>query len=79
MEPCSIPKTLIFVATKEAAVKVYKLLHHSAKCKASVSMFHASLTQGTKTHIVGQFQSSSSRLRILVATVAFGMVGLPIT
>lgn len=37
-------------------------------------MFHASLTQFTKSGIVELFQSCTSPLRILVATVAFGMV-----
>ena len=77
-DPSSIPKTLIFVGTKDAAVKVYRVLHHSAQFKSLVSMFHTSLTQSTKTHIVEQFQSSSSQLRILVATVAFGMVCSPL-
>ena len=74
-KPESTPKTLIFCQTKEAVVKVYRLLLHSAKSRESVSMFHASLTKTTKQ----EFQSSSSALRCLVATVAFGMVGTPLS
>ena len=67
-------KTLIFCNTKDIAVKVYWLLTHSTHSKEFVSMFHASLTQGTKQTIAESFQSQNSPLRFLVATVAFGMV-----
>ena len=76
-KPENTPKTLIFCQTKEAVVKVYRLLLQSAKSRESVSMFHASLTKGTKQAIHHEFQSPSSALRCLVATVAFGMVGAP--
>ena len=78
-KPESSPKTLIFCQTKEAVVKVYRLLLHSAKSRESVSMFHASLTKTTKQAIQQEFQSPSSALRCLVATVAFGMVGTPLS
>ena len=54
-EPNLVP---IFVSTKEAAVNQHK---------DSVSMFHASLTAGTKALLVEQFRSQHSWLRILVA------------
>ena len=70
----NLPKTLIFCNTKDIAVKVYWLLTHSTHSKEFVSMFHASLTQGTKQTIAESFQSQNSPLQFLVATVAFGMV-----
>ena len=70
-----MPKTIVFVTTKDAAVKVYRLLHHSIGGTGFVSMFHASLTEATKASIIADFQPVHSKLRILVATVAFGMVG----
>ena len=72
-EPHLAPKILIFVSTKEAAVKVYQLLVHLAQHKDSVSTFHASLTAGTKTLLVELFRSQHSWLHVLVATIAFGM------
>lgn len=73
-DPFSIPKTLIFCQTKDAVIKVYRLFLQYAPSKATVSVFHASLTPSTKSATVKIFQSFNSRLRILVATVAFGMV-----
>ena len=77
-EPSSLPKTLIFCRTKDAAVNVYRLLINSAHYKECVGMFHASLTQDTKTTTVENFQSRNSPLWFLVATVAFGMVCKPL-
>lgn len=74
-EPQDVPKMIIFCQTKEAAVKIYRLLLIQSSCnKEYVCMFHASLTRTTKVVIQQRFQSSSSTLRCLVATVAFGMV-----
>lgn len=73
--PKEVPKTLIFCQTKDAVCKVYKLLSKADCTGKLVSMFHASLTQATKSHMQHSFQSSSSGLRCLAATVAFGMVG----
>ena len=73
-QPFSIPKTLIFCQTKDAAIKIYRLFLQYEAPRGSVAVFHASLTQSTKSGIVELFQSCTSRLRILVATVAFGMV-----
>ena len=73
-DPHSIPKTLIFCQTKESAIKAYRLFLQYTPSKDTVSVFHASLTQSTKSIIVDNFQSCNSSLRILVATIAFGMV-----
>ena len=73
-DPGSLPKSLVFCHTKEVAVKIYKHLIQFSRSKEYVSLFHASLTQATKVHIVAQFRLAHSSLRILVATIAFGMV-----
>ena len=69
----SIPKTLIFVQTKNTGCKLYNWLSQCASSKRSVGLYHASLTQATKSHLQDMFKQQSG-LRCLVATVAFGMV-----
>ena len=78
-ESKDIPKTLVFCRTKEAAVNMYRLLLQSSSRRDYVSMFHASLTKATKQAIQHNFQSPTSALRCLVATVAFGMVSVLFT
>ena len=56
-------------------MKVYLFLRNAAKRNAYVGMFHASLTESTKSSVQAQFKSPQSQLRVLCATVAFGMVG----
>ena len=73
-----IPKTIIYVATKNMAWKVYSTLHREAAKRCYVSVYHADLTSHTKSAIYREFKSSGSSLRCLVATVAFGMVRFPI-
>ena len=73
-EPKILPKTVIFCKTKNAAAKVYLFLHKAASSQDAVSLYHASLTEETKTHIYTMFSSSESVIRCLCATVAFGMV-----
>ena len=71
--PSSIPKTLVFVRTKNDACKVYGILNKAACSDGYVGMYHASLTNETKENIRADFQGIT-KLRCLVATVAFGMV-----
>ena len=72
-EPEQIPKTIIFCQTKNNVCKVYKCLQSTAKNKQSVGMYHASMTRNSKTVVQNEFEQNSS-LRVLTATVAFGMV-----
>lgn len=72
-EPTSIPKTIIFTQTKNAACKVYSFLRSLAFKREYVDMYHASLTKCTKSSVQERFSGNTS-LRCLVATVAFGMV-----
>ena len=74
-ESASIPKSIVFVQTKNVAYKVFASLRNSANDREYISMYHASLTQHTKEYIR---TGRSSKLRCLVATVAFGMVSYPI-
>lgn len=69
----SIPKTLIFVRTKNDGCKLYGWLAECASHKRLVGLYHASLTQATKYYLQSNFKKQSD-LRCLVATVAFGMV-----
>lgn len=71
--PNDIPKTLIFVRTKNNACKVYGVLNTAACHSSYVGMYHASLTNQTKEKVRTDFQGDT-KLRCLVATVAFGMV-----
>lgn len=54
--------------------KIFSYLRQAAKKKQYVAMFHASLTDDTKTTIYTEFSQSTSQICCLVATVAFGMV-----
>lgn len=69
-----IPKMLIFTQTKDMTCKVYSFLMNSVSKKHWIGMYHASLTQVTKSFIQRQFQNDESELRCSVATIAFGMV-----
>lgn len=73
--PSDIPKILLFVQTKNIACKVYGFLISTAFSSSYVGMYHASLTHFTKERIRADFQGNTN-LRCLVATVAFGMVGI---
>ena len=73
-EPKSLPKTLVFCRTKTSAAKVYLFLRKAASSPDAVSLYHASLTEETKTHVYNTFSSSDSVIRCLCATVSFGMV-----
>jgi len=58
---------------KEMRFKFFSYLRQAAK-KQCVAMFHASLTDDTKTTIYPEFSQSTSQTCCLVATVAFEMV-----
>ena len=72
--PRDIPKTVIFCRRKDMVAVLYKHLRSCSKIPDSVSMFHASLTDETKKSIYSTFTSSSSTLRCLISSIAFGMV-----
>ena len=55
----SIPKTLIFVQTKTTGCKLYNWLSQCASSQRSVGLYHASLTQTTKSHLQGIFKQQS--------------------
>ena len=68
-----VPKTIVFVQSKNAACKIFSFLKLSAFRSAYVGMYHASLTEFTKSHLRHEFRQQGP-LRCLVSTVAFGMV-----
>lgn len=69
-----IPKTIIYCHTKDSACKVYSFLKKASKAKHAVDVYHASLSELHKTFVQSAFQSTTSEIRCLVATIAFGMV-----
>ena len=71
-----IPKTIVYVQSKDVAWKVHHLLQQAALKRCYVGMYRADLTSHTKSVVHQHFRGSSSTLRCLVATVAFGMVGI---
>ena len=73
-DPSTIPKTIIFSGTKELTVKAYHYLKSAASFPHYVGAYHADLTQHSKHFVLQQFMSSSSEMRCLCSTIAFGMV-----
>ena len=63
----------MYVPTKNTACKVYHFLRAASTNKQSVGMYHADLTQATKSSVYEEF-TQSSVVRCLVATIAFGLV-----
>ena len=72
-----IPKTLLYVSSKNMACKIYHFLKIASSDKHSVGIYHADLTRSYKSSVCQQFSAVTSRMRCLVATVAFGMVCVP--
>ena len=72
--PLAIPKTLIFSPTKDAVYKIFSSLHIPRAHKNAVYLYHASQSQETKAYVQSTFKSSTSQLRCLSVTIAFGMV-----
>lgn len=70
---CPFPKTIIFCRTKAVAGSIYYFLRARVP-RGMVSMFHAKLTTETKNSLFREYSSTTSRLRCLIATIAFGMV-----
>ena len=73
-DPCTIPKMIIFFGTKELTVKAYCYLKSAASFPHYVGAYHADLTQHSRNFVLQQFMSSSSEMRCLCSTIAFGMV-----
>ena len=67
-----VPKTIIFTPTKNEACNVYSHLNSASCMKGTVGMYHANLTTHNKALVHDQFKRGI--MRILVATVAYGMV-----
>ena len=53
-----------------------RFTHKTILGMKTIAMYHASLTQAYKQSLQQEFMSEGSTLRCLVATVAFGMVGM---
>ena len=73
-DPGSIPKTVIFFNTKALVVRAYLYLRNRAYHKHYVGAYHSSLREETKQFISRSFSTSTTEMRCLCSTVAFGMV-----
>ena len=67
-----VPKTIIFTQTKLKACNVYNHLNAASCMKGAVGMYHANLTAHNKALVHDQFKRGI--MRILMATVAYGMI-----
>lgn len=73
-DPHRFPKTVVFCRSKETVSKLFRYLKHAAVSSDCVAMYHANLSEGTKSDIYTKFSSPTSTLCCLVSTIAFGMV-----
>lgn len=71
-----IPKVILYVQTKDMSWRLYSHLLSEGVSRGTIDIYHASLTPETKSRVYREFRSSSSPLKCLIATVAFGMVRL---
>lgn len=69
-----VPKVILYVQTKDMAARLYTHFLAESVSRSTVEVFHASLTPQKKSEVYQSFKSSTSCLKCLVATVAFGMV-----
>ena len=74
--PESIPKTLLFAQTKNAACRIYQMLNQAAVKKDYVGMFHADLTKQTKVSMQQAFSGVQSDMRCLIATIAWYVLAI---
>ena len=72
---CSNAKSLIFSQTKNDVFSAFTFLRDVSAHKNSVSMYHASQSNGTKEFLQSSFRSSHTEVRCIFVTVAVGMVG----
>ena len=52
-----IPETIVFCRTKEVTCKVYEFLLCATRKRDYIAMYHANLTQHTKTYVWDNFKS----------------------
>ena len=82
----ALPKTIIFCRKLIDCSKVYLQIRHTLGKSFTdppsspdthdfhmVSMYHSAATEGAKANILCTFCTNSSKLRILIATTAFGL------
>lgn len=78
------PKTVVFATSINTVSEIYSWLMYQLKEKAYVSntihpkdsivsMFHGHISPALQQHILEQFRNSTSTIRLLVCTIAFGM------
>ena len=66
-------KVIIFCFLKNDCALVYEYFLHKLGSQNLVNMFTNITDDTSKKHIISQFCSPQSRLRVVIATVAFGM------
>jgi superfamily II DNA helicase RecQ len=82
-----LDKTVIFVNTRDKATALYEWLHERLQEKGihfeddkavgyTVDMFTSSVEDKAKAYIMKEFRKPNSHIRILIATLAFGLGGM---
>ena len=78
------PKTVLFASSINVVSEIYCWLRYrlkqrgfvdgiSANDNCLISMFHAHVSTDLQQHVLQQFRQPTSKIRLLVCTVAFGM------
>ena len=73
--PC--PKVVVYCRTIDIVISVWNYFRpripdvHTESCP--VSMFHGATAEAKKKYVLSEFPKPDSRVRIVIATVAFGM------
>jgi len=77
-EGASMEKTLLYTTTENQMHEVADFLIHQSKNTGIVTTYFSNLGERSKKIVLKEFRKSSSRYRVLVSTIAFGMgVNIP--
>ncbi|XP_035665574.1 ATP-dependent DNA helicase Q-like 3 [Branchiostoma floridae] len=70
-------KHLVYVPIKNQVMEVWRMLrrHASPALRDAISYFHSSMSSSMKGKVLAAYKAGT--IKVLVATVAFGMVGEP--
>jgi superfamily II DNA helicase RecQ len=80
-------KTIVFVTSKAAATDLFEWFHgelqdegvyelHGTVVGLKVDMYSSCTEDDAKSHILAEFRKPNTFLRVLIATIAFGLGGI---
>ena len=77
-----VPKTVVYCNNLDVVSNVYLYFHHrvcnSGTRLSPVAMYHSKTADANKEHVIQEFPKPDSIVRVVVATVAFGLgVNIP--